>query len=460
MSDDTTDVTTEEGRLTRRELVRRAGVGAAALTVGGAAAPYSFAGPLRYKGRWLKGDLAVLQWAHFVPVYDDWFDHTWAVKWGQANDVQVKVDHINNTQIPARAAAEVAAQQGHDLVGFLSPPAAYEDQVIDHSHIVQEVEAKVGPIGDLAHKSTYNPRTKKYFGFSDNYVPDPVIWRHDLWNNIGEAPYTWEHVRKAAPKLKAMGHPIGIGMSNELDSNMANIAFMQCFGSYIQNEEAHCIINSKNTVEALTFMADIYNSGETSEIFGWNPASNNQYLYSGKASMILNAISASRTPEDLGLPFTKDLWIWPIPSGPVQRLGLEHVMGVYVVWKFAQNKAAASKFLADLAINYQQAFIASKFYNFPSFPGAVKNIGKQLAADQHPPLGKYTVLGTIAKKYTTNIGHPGYTNAAIDEIFSTFLIPQMFAQVAQGNMSASDAASAAQKAMNAIFAKWRDAKKI
>ena len=47
----------------------------------------------------------------------------------------------------------------------------------------------------------------------------------------------WEHVRKAAPKLKNAGHPIGIGMSNELDSNMANIAFMMCFGSFIQNEE-------------------------------------------------------------------------------------------------------------------------------------------------------------------------------------------------------------------------------
>ena len=45
-------------------------------------------------------------------------------------------------------------------------------------------------------------------------------------------------------------------------------------------------------------------------------------------------------------------------------------MGCYVVWKFAKNKPAAEKFLADLIINYKQATIASKLYNFPSFPGA------------------------------------------------------------------------------------------
>src|SRR5436190_463101 len=100
------------------------------------------------------------------------------------------------------AAAEVAAQSGHDLFKFLHPRADLEDQVINHGEIVQEVQQKVGKISQLGRLSTYNPRTKKWHGFSDNYVPDPVIWRHDLWNAVGESPATWDHVLKAAPKLK------------------------------------------------------------------------------------------------------------------------------------------------------------------------------------------------------------------------------------------------------------------
>ena len=67
-------------------------------------------------------------------------------------------------------------------------------------------------------------------------------------------------------------------------------------------------------------------------------------------------------------------------------------------------------------------------------------MNKLAAADKHKPLGKYTILTTIAQKYTTNVGYPGYANAAIGDIFNQSLIPQMFAQVAQGKMTAEDAA--------------------
>jgi multiple sugar transport system substrate-binding protein len=178
--------------------------------------------------------------------------------------------------------------------------------------------------------------------------------------------------------------------------------------------------------------------------------------------MILNAISATRTPEAQNLPFSKDLWIWPIPGGPHGRLGLEHVMGAYSIWKFAQNKENAQQFLADLCINYKQATDASQLYNFPSFPGAYpfKQIRKTAAADTHPPKGKYTILTTIAEKYTHNIGYPGTTNAAIDEIFQKYLIPQMFAQVSQGQMSAADSVKAISSQVKDIYAKWKARGKI
>jgi multiple sugar transport system substrate-binding protein len=235
-----------------------------------------------------------------------------------------------------------------------------------------------------------------------------------------------------------------------------------CFGSFIQDANNRVTLDTKATVDAVKFMAEIYKSGEEDAIFGWNPASNNQYLYSGRAGMILNAISATRTPEQLKLPFVDDLWIWPIPRGPHGRFGLEHVMGVYSVWKFAKNKDAAEKFIADLAINYKQATDASQLYNFPSFPGAYpfKAIRKAAAADPHKPKGKYTILTTIAEKYTHNIGYPGYSNAAVDELFNKFLIPQMYAQVSQGKLSAQDSVKQTSKQIKDIYAKWRKAGKI
>src|SRR6266568_5912333 len=459
---DKDDPSRREGRYDRRELLRRAGVGAVALGGAGSGLGQAFYGPLRFKGRWLKGDLSIIQWAHFVPAYDVWFDGTWIKDWGEKNDVQVKVDHILNGLLPARMAAESAAGQGHDLFFNLSPPAQFEDKVINHAEIVQEVTRKVGKIGPVARGATYNARTKKWFAFSDNYVPDPVVWRHDIWNGTGLSPNTWANVLKAAPKLKAAGHPLGIGQSAELDSNMALMSFLMCFGAYVQDEHHRVTIKTKKAVEAVKFMADIYKKGETDEIFGWDPSGNNNFIYSGRGSLILNAISATRTPEDRHLPFSDQLYIYPIPRGPVRRLGFEHVMGCYTIWKFAQNPAAAKKFLADLEINYKQATLASKLYNFPSWPGAFpfKQIRRFAGQDTHKPRGKYQILTTIAQKYTVNPGYPGYTNAAFGEVFNKFLIPKMFAQVSQGKMSAADAVSAANHDIQGIYTKWRKLGKI
>src|SRR5207249_11565183 len=132
-----------------------------------------------------------------------------------------------------------------------------------------------------------------------------------------------------------------------------------------------------------------------------------------------------------------------------------HVMGVYTIWNFtskAQQKLA-KRFIADLEISYASAFKNSKYYNFPAFPKAVYQYRKRLGADPHVPKGKYVVLDDIARKYTFNVGYPGFSNAAVDEIFNTFLIPQMFAEVAQGKTSPADAAKAAQRDMKKIFAK-------
>ena len=128
------------------------------------------------------------------------------------------------------------------------------------------------------------------------------------------------------------------------------------------------------------------------------------------------------------------------------RLGNEHVMGVYVIWKFAKNKEAAQKYLVDQQLSYREHFVRSKFYNFPPWTDAIqggfKAIRALTAQDAHKPKGKYTVLTTIAEKYTTNPGHPGNSTPVMDEIYNTFLIPQMFAEVAQGKSTPAEAVSA------------------
>jgi multiple sugar transport system substrate-binding protein len=443
--------------LSRRELLRRAGLGTTLLLYSGAAAKTSVAGVPKFRHKELAKTLRIIQWRHFVPAYDTWFDNTYTKVWGRKNDCEVIVDHINLTDLPARAASEVAARSGHDLFQHLSPPAAFEDQVLNLKDVVQDVTKKLGKPKGLARRSTYNPKTKKWFGFADNYVPDPIHYRRDWWGETGFRPTTWDNLLKGAAKLKADGHPIGIGMSNELDSNMALIAMMQCFGAFIQNDDAQVTLNTKQTRDAVSFMAELYRRGMTSDVFAWVPASNNNAFLAGRISLAFNAISILRTAEGQNPTLARNTSILPIPKGPRQALGLEHVMGVYTIWKFAQEKGLAKKYIRDQQLQYIGHFLNSKFYNFPAWPKAVPNIKKKLQRD---PSGKYTVLDRISRTATTNVGFPGYSNAAIDEVFNTFLIPQMFAQVAQGNKSAAESVRDTTNEVRRVFRKWRGRGKI
>ena len=142
-------------RVSRRDFIKIAGAGSLAA---GALGP-AFLFPERAAAQ--QKTLKILQWSHFVPAWDEWFNKKYTVEWGQKNNTTVVVDNINLTTINARAAAEAQAQKGHDLFMFLSPPAAYEKQVLDMTHVYQDVEKKHGKKIDLAHKSTYNPKTKR-----------------------------------------------------------------------------------------------------------------------------------------------------------------------------------------------------------------------------------------------------------------------------------------------------------
>ena len=402
--------------------------------------------------------LKIVQWSHFVPAYDRWFDTVYTKQWGARHGVNVVVDHIATNEIPARAAAEVAAKRGHDLFMFVSPPAAYEQQVIDHREIYEEVQRKHGKAIDLAVRSTFNPKSRKFFAFSDSYVPDPGNYRKDLWTNAGfpSGPQTFGDLLVGGVRIKKQsGNPVGLGLSQEVDTNMALRAMLWSFGGAEQDANGNVTLNSKHTVDAVKFMRELYRQCETPEIFSWDPSSNNRGILSGKLSYVQNAISVTRSAEKENPQMSAQVQLVQPLAGPVRRIASEHVMSCYVIWNFAENKQGAKQFLADLIDAFADAFASSEFYNFPCFPSTVPDLAQRLANDpKASPRDKYKVLAN-ALSWTTNVGYPGFATAAIDEAFNTFVLPTMFARAARGDMSPEESVKAADTELRRIFAKWK-----
>jgi multiple sugar transport system substrate-binding protein len=439
-------------RVSRREFIKATGAGALATGVGA-----NIIVPGRAHAA--KKTLKILQWVHFVPAYDEWFNKKYVKEWGEKNDTEVTVDNIGIAGISARAAAEISAQKGHDLFLFNWPPPSLEEQTVDMKDVVQECERKFGKPIDLAIKSTYNPKTKKYFAFSPSFTPDPVNYRNDLFAQIGmpKGPASWDDVRQGGAKIKKQtGTPVGIGLAQEIDTAMAMRTIMYAHGAHEQDANGNLAIKSKQTLDTIKFVKAMFEETMTPEVFTWDASSNNRAMLAGTISVALNAISITRTAEKENPEISKKIQLTKALKGPVRAIGLEHVMDCYVIWKFAENIEGAKKFLVDYVSNFKTAFVSGEFYDFPCYPKTVPDLQKLIANDPkaHPP-DKYKVLDDVLD-WATNIGYPGYANAAIDEIYNTWVLNVMFAKAASGAASPEDALAEAEAACKRIYGKWKE----
>src|SRR5438132_14430729 len=110
---------------------------------------------------------------------------------------------------------------------FLGLASAFEEHVIDLADVVAALEKKYGKQVELAHRSTYNPFTKKQFALSDMWVPDPGNYHKEVWTKIGmpNGPVTYDELVKAEPEIKKvaphMQIPIGYSLSQDLHTNMS-----------------------------------------------------------------------------------------------------------------------------------------------------------------------------------------------------------------------------------------------
>ena len=408
--------------------------------------------------RKLSGDLRILLWSHFVPAHDQWFD-PFVQEWGKRVGVNVTVDHINQAEIPPRAAAEIQAGQGHDLIQYIATLSQYEPSVVDLKDVVQEAENRHGKMLDVVRKSSFNPNTDKFYAYAPAWAPDPGDYRKSMWEKVGlpQGPTTWDELLRGGAEIKkSQGVQMGIGMSQEIDSNMAGRALMWSFGGSIQDENEKIVINSPETIAAVEFMARLYKETMTPEVFSWNAASNNQGLIAGQMSYILNSISAWRTAQAENPSVADDIFFLKALKGPKTALVAQHVMYNWIVPSFATNVDAAKEFLLHYTANLPSVTYNSKLYDFPAFPDLVPELDSWLSKDPfgaNPP-DKLSVLKD-SLDWCTNIGHPGPASPAIGEVLYTFVIPNMYAKAAREELSPKQAVAEAEKQINTIFQNWR-----
>lgn len=459
--------------ISRRSFLKATGAGAVATGLATIA-------PFRV---WGQDQLSLLMWSHFVPRHDEWFDNEYVPAWGEENGVDVTVDHINVGDVPATIASEISAGSGHDIQEYIAPMPQHEPSVHDLSDVIDELESRYGPMLDLTRRGSVNPHTGKAFAFSHGFVIDPIMYRRSLWEAVDkpEGPNTWQDVLEFGARIfEQEGVPVGIGLSQEIDTNMATRAALWSFDASVQDEETNVVIDSDRTREAVNHYAEIFSQAMTPQVFTWGAASNNEAMISGRASMILNSISAYRSAQSDVPDVARDIFFQDALEGPRgSQFASEHVLYNAIVPSYVPSDRLelAKQFLIDLEANYDQRMWNSELYDVFAFNevpvpegdrGYPRPEGAETVQDlfdtwytedpfalEGEPTDKLQPLRN-ALDWSVWQGFPGPANPAAGEVFGTFVIPNMFAKVAQGIASVDQAVQEAQAEAEEIYQRWAD----
>ncbi len=411
-------------------------------------------------------ELKILQWSHFVPQYDTWFD-PFAEQWGEDNGVEVTVDHISIGELPAAAAAAIAAGEGPTIIEMNLAAANFVEGVHDLTDLNMRAQELFGPQAETCTANSYLPANDKWYGYCHAWVPDPGDYDRALWADAGfpNGPETWADLLEGGTTIfEQSGIPMGLGLSPEIDSNMAMRAIIWSFGGSIQDEDECVTINSPEVLEAVTYLVDLYNNTMTEEVFAWGAASNNQGLIAGELSYILNSISAYRSLQAIDPAAADNIGFSPALIGPRgDQHASAHVWNIYIMPDYVEDgpeRDAAEAFMLHLTANYNQAVFNSKLYNFPAFESTVPELFGEGSWLENDPFGsrpadKLTVL-LSALDTVTYLGWPGVSNPAVAEVYGTFIIPTMMGKAALGELTPEEAVAEAETQIEDVFAKWRD----
>ena len=358
-----------------------------------------FYGPLEFAKKQLAGELRIMTWAHFVPDYDKWLDGTYVKQWGEDNDVEVKVDHINNALLYSTGASEVAAQSGHDLFWFISPPSSFQKQAIPVTDLVQEVSKKVGPMAQGCEEGDVQPEDEAVLRLPRDLRARPRPVPAQLPPGGGREPQDLGRPTQGGGEAEA-DRASGRARHVERDrlEHAAHVAPLLLRRLHPERGEPH-----RHRAGLEPERRDPGARGDARHL---------QERHVGRGLRLDRRVEQPGLPRRSALGGAQRDLDRPLGGGLRERGPLgRHVACLDPARaRDAPGQRARDGRLPDLevreeqgggaevrrrpAARYRDHFVRSKYYNFPPWTGAIKGGFKAIRAltaqDPHKPKGKYT----------------------------------------------------------------------
>ena len=395
---------------------------------------------------WAARELNILTAVNYAPTSDAKLDEL-GKRFGKLTGTNVRINHVQSVQMPAKLSSELMARAGHDIMSLeMHYPWLFQPGLVDVSDICTDLARKHGEWFPFLKE--HAQVRGQWLGVPYLFVSFPGSHRIDLFEKVGERPPdTWDDLLRAGRKLKKLGHPVGFAISQTTDSVTTLYSILWCHGAKDVAEDGKTIaINSRETEAAVDYVRALYTDAMDPAVLSWDNAANNQWLNSGAGSWIHNPISHYVVAKEKKMPVADLTGFHVSPAGPAGRhtVGVPRSLGI---WKFSKNVDVAREFLRWFfePAQYQEWIMSGDNYNHPVW----RDMENHPVWDVDP---KFKPLKSLVQ-YSHLYGWPAPPDERIQLITNSYIIPNMFARVVTNAAKPKEAILGAETEIKRMFDK-------
>ena len=397
----------------------------------------------------------ILRWNDFVPAADKVLREVYVPEVQKALGLKLNVETVNANDIPARATAAIQSGNGPDIIMLLNNyPHLYASAAADVSALADEVAKAQGGIYDPA--AQLNKVGGKWVSMPWSLVPALIAYRKSWFDEAGikEFPKTWQALHEAGKKLKAAKHPIGQTLGNTFgDAPTFTYPLMWSYGGQEVDAKGKVVIDSKETVESVRFLAQFWKDACDEGGLAWDDSNNNRAFLSGDICASLNGASiyvaalngADKFKTEKGAPLHTDILHAPLPAGP-KGAHAYHTAFNHMVMSYSKNAKGAIEFLrwAHMKENYEKWFVVQKGFA----TGPTREWENNAMWNNDPVMLPFK---TAPRAQLRLMGFAGQPDKKAAEAWNKYIVTVMYANAASGKMKPEETVKWAAGELGKIY---------
>jgi len=421
-------------RLRRRTFLKTAGASAMLAASGLAGILATRSAPAIAQGT----TLHIVRWTDFIPEADAELRVHQIPEAQKALGAHIVLETVHPTALRPRLTAAIQSGSGPDIFHIINNGAhLYRGALAEVGDVTRDVAATQGDFYDVF-KSSFQV-DGAWLGAPHSIVGVAIAYRKSWFKEVGfsEFPRTWDELREATAALKKLGRPYGQTLGHTFgDSNGWVYPLMWAFGGVETDPSGRRVmINSRGTVESVRYMQRLWKEGCDEGGISWDESRNNRAFHAGEICATLNGasiyIAAKRQPDKIkdekGQPLYLDIDHAFYPLAGVAGQYPWYLLNGHGVMRYSPNQKLAADFLHWLhgRDNFRKWLRASGGYNVAPTTEWEKD---SMWSTFDQPLQLFRRAGRNARMF----GYPAPPSARANEVFSKYIIVDMYAKAVQG----------------------------